>query len=168
MKHRPSRNDLCSCGSGRKFKNCCAGKGALTGRRFLGAPLWVVLAIAGVTVAALAAMLAGRRTNAPSTAVALQERAAPWAYDSLTNRHFDPGHGHWHDGPPPAASARASTPGAPGPTAAQPPSATTPQDPSATAPSTSVPDPWTYDSEKNQHWDPNHQHWHPGLPPAGK
>ncbi|MHC5112910.1 MAG: peptidylprolyl isomerase [Planctomycetota bacterium] len=26
----------------------------------------------------------------------------PWQYDAATNRHFDPNHGHWHDGRPPA------------------------------------------------------------------
>ena len=25
----------------------------------------------------------------------------PWEYDSQRNRHWHPGHGHWHDGPPP-------------------------------------------------------------------
>lgn len=27
------------------------------------------------------------------------------------------------------------------------------------------PAPWTYDSVTNQHWDPNHKHWHKGHPP---
>jgi uncharacterized protein YyaL (SSP411 family) len=26
----------------------------------------------------------------------------PYEYDPKTNKHWDPGHGHWHDGPPPA------------------------------------------------------------------
>jgi hypothetical protein len=25
----------------------------------------------------------------------------PYQYDAATNRHYDPGHGHWHAGPPP-------------------------------------------------------------------
>jgi hypothetical protein len=28
-----------------------------------------------------------------------------------------------------------------------------------------TPAPWTYDSVTNQHWDPNHNHWHKGHPP---
>lgn len=35
--------------------------------------------------------------------------------------------------------------------------------PSAAAKPT--PAPWTYDSVTNQHWDPNHKHWHKGHPP---
>lgn len=27
------------------------------------------------------------------------------------------------------------------------------------------PSPWTYDSVTDQHWDPNHKHWHKGHPP---
>ncbi|MBI4589085.1 MAG: thioredoxin domain-containing protein [Candidatus Rokubacteria bacterium] len=28
----------------------------------------------------------------------------PWEYDPKSNRHWNPDHGHWHDGPPPAGS----------------------------------------------------------------
>ena len=86
----------------------------------------------------------------------------PWAYDAASNRHFDPGHGHWHDGPPPPTEARGV--------------ATTPQPSLGQAPISGVPGtvssgptpaPWTYDAQKNQHWDPGHGHWHPGRPPAG-
>lgn len=40
--------------------------------------------------------------------------------------------------------------------------------PEATKPTTAAkptPAPWTYDSVTNQHWDPNHKHWHKGPPP---
>ena len=36
----------------------------------------------------------------PATAAAGPE-PAPWTYDSVTNQHWDPGHQHWHQGPPP-------------------------------------------------------------------
>jgi hypothetical protein len=169
MKRRPSRNDLCSCGSGRKYKNCCAGKSRMLGPKLLGAPLWAVVAVVGVAVAAFVMIRADRRTETAPASTPVEERPAPWTYDSLTNRHFDPGHGHWHDGRPPASAAgpAATTGSQAPPTAASPPTATPP--PAPTAPPTTVtPQPWTYDSEKNQHWDPNHQHWHPGLPPAGR
>lgn len=26
----------------------------------------------------------------------------PWEYDVVLNKHWDPVHGHWHDGPPPS------------------------------------------------------------------
>lgn len=29
-----------------------------------------------------------------------------------------------------------------------------------------TPAPWTYDAARNQHWDPSHNHWHAGPPPA--
>jgi hypothetical protein len=159
MKRRPSRNDLCSCGSGRKYKNCCAGKNRMLGPKLLGAPVWAVVAVVGVAVAAFAMIRADRRSETAPASVPAEERPAPWTYDSLTNRHFDPGHGHWHDGRPPASTtgqAPAATGSQAPPGAASPPATATP------------PQPWTYDSEKNQHWDPNHQHWHPGLPPAGR
>ena len=39
MEERPGRNDLCSCGSGKKYKSCCMlkdqqKKGPLAGRKF--------------------------------------------------------------------------------------------------------------------------------------
>ena len=32
---------------------------------------------------------------------AVGDTPEPWEYDLVTNRHWDPDHGHWHDGPPP-------------------------------------------------------------------
>ncbi len=29
------------------------------------------------------------------------ERPEPWEYDVVLNKHWDPVHAHWHDGPPP-------------------------------------------------------------------
>ena len=83
----------------------------------------------------------------------------PWAYDAATNRYFDPGHGHWHDGQPPPPQSRGASSVMPGAVSA--PGAT------GAAPSGPTPAPWTFDAAKNQHWDPGHGHWHPGPPPAG-
>jgi hypothetical protein len=91
--------------------------------------------------------------------------ASPWEYDSTTNKHFDPGHGHWHDGPPPA-NASQQTP-------------TLPSSPSATVtggavsappsiPAGTTPQPWQYDAATNRHYDPGHGHWHQGPPPANR
>lgn len=30
---------------------------------------------------------------------------------------------------------------------------------------TNPPEPWQYDAIRDQHWDPDHQHWHQGRPP---
>jgi hypothetical protein len=37
----------------------------------------------------------------------------PWQYDAPRNRYWHPGHGHWHDGPPPDPSQRAAAAPAP-------------------------------------------------------
>jgi hypothetical protein len=73
---KPGRNDLCSCGSGRKFKKCCASKtdSAQTSR-----VLMIVVGIA--VVGALAAGVASFRGSGTSGSV----------------RVWDPAHGHYHD-----------------------------------------------------------------------
>ncbi len=99
----------------------------------------------------------GAPTNMSGPAGAVPQA---WAYDAATNRHFNPNHGHWHDGPPPPPEARgvASTPQ---PSVGQVPVPSV----AGTAPSGPTPAPWTYDAQKNQHWNPDHGHWHPGPPP---
>jgi hypothetical protein len=70
------RNDLCSCGSGRKFKRCCATKpGDTKSSRFL------MIAVGAAVVAAVVAGVAsftGERTADPT-------------------RVWDPAHGHYHN-----------------------------------------------------------------------
>ena len=73
---KPGRNDLCSCGSGRKLKKCCAGKTDSTRTSRI---LMVLVGIA--VVGALAAGFASFRGNAGSSSV----------------RVWDPAHGHYHD-----------------------------------------------------------------------
>lgn len=151
-----ARNDLCPCGSGRKYKNCCAGKLRIRGLKF-GVTTWVFL---GLGAAAVVVVIMSRTSDrvapradpmAPTSASG--PPSEPWAYDSVAKRHYDPGHGHWHDGPPPPPAARGlATPTAPA-TAAPPPDSTPP--------------PWTFDPAGNRHWDPIHGHWHPGPPPQG-
>jgi hypothetical protein len=132
----------------------------------IGGTMWVVL---GVGVAAIVAgVMISRRGNSvvPQAGPIGQSTvngpaAEPWAYDSVTKRHYDPGHGHWHDGPPPPLAARGlAAPTAPMAGAA----------PAANAGDTmSGPPPaaWTHDVAGNRHWDPTHNHWHPGPPPPG-
>jgi hypothetical protein len=182
------RNDPCPCGSGRKYKQCCSGKMlGVKGRRG-----WM-LGILGLALAAAVAWGVMRSQAPPPAPSAVQtpppSAAAPsaapvtgvtpsptvgtsappitgvtapqpWAYDAATNRHFDPTHGHWHDGPPPPAAARSAA----GPAA---PPAPAPIPGIATPPPGPTPAPWTYDAQKNQHWNPEHGHWHDGPPPAG-
>ena len=170
MNRHPGRNDPCSCGSGRKYKNCCEGKTRVLGGKIPGVAIWIVLAIAGVGVAAYAMLRPDRQEPSVSSVVPPDERPAPYTYDSLRNQYFDPVHAHWHDGRPPASAGAGQSASGTAPTGTPATgSAPTPAPPpTASAPYPSTPEPWTYDAAKNQHWDPSHQHWHPGPPPPGR
>jgi hypothetical protein len=155
------RNDPCPCGSGKKFKNCCEGKLRLGERSVGGIRLWVFAGLAAAAAAILIAVWSVERPSggarAPRTATPMAPQAAvpagaPWAYDSVANRYWDPGHQHWHDGPPPPPEQRGQ-PAPPG---------------GMTMPGAGpTPAAWAYDSVSNRHWDPGHGHWHQGPPPPG-
>ena len=168
MNRHPGRNEPCSCGSGRKYKNCCEGKTRIFGGKIPGVAIWIVLAIAGVGVAAYAILRPDRQEPAVSSVVPPDQRPAPYTYDSLRNQYFDPVHGHWHDGRPPASSGASASGSGPAGTPTQGSAPTPAPPPTASTSYPSTPEPWTYDAAKNQHWDPAHQHWHPGPPPAGR
>jgi len=78
----------------------------------------------------------------------------PFEFNPVTNQYWDPNHGHWHAGQPPppesqkVLSANPLTP------------------PAGLPPGTPTPKPYEYNPATNQHWDPNHQHWHNGPPPG--
>ena len=72
---KTGRNDLCSCGSGRKFKKCCASKTSSARQSRL---LIIVVGIA--LVGAVAAGVASFRGGASGSV-----------------RVWDPAHGHYHD-----------------------------------------------------------------------
>lgn len=156
MTRRVGRNEPCPCGSGRKHKHCCGKSQRFTLRKVLVTRGWVMLAAVFATIAIVAIVYwrgTRRGTRTPSftpLGVATGTRPDPWAYDSVANRHYDPVHGHWHDGPPPPLAARGT---------AAPPGASPPSGPTPAA--------WTFDPATNRHWDPNHGHWHPGPPPGG-
>jgi hypothetical protein len=159
MSETIGRNDPCPCGSGRKYKNCCAGKTRWTHARIAGMPLPALAALVGGIVAVIVvvaffgpnARRGAARSSAgvPLSAAPSGPTPAPWAYDSTTNKHWDPGHGHWHDGPPPVEAMRGAASAAPGLV------------PGAGA----TPAPYQYDPATNRHWDPAHGHWHDGPPP---
>jgi hypothetical protein len=72
---KPGRNDLCSCGSGKKFKRCCESKtSARKSSRLL------MIAVGGAMLAAIAAGIASF-TSEPQGSV----------------RVWDPVHGHYHN-----------------------------------------------------------------------
>lgn len=100
------RNEPCPCGSGRKYKRCCAGKRAVAtapARRRRGPllGLFVVLALGGLAFALL-------RDGSPGAA----KESAP-ATDAA-GRVWSAEHGHWH-GPDgrelPASESAAPPPG---------------------------------------------------------
>ena len=73
------RNDLCPCGSGKKFKQCCEGK---TGQMSRGARI-MLLALAGLVV----------------TGLALAVNSATSDEATSSRRVWSPEHGHYHDVP---------------------------------------------------------------------
>jgi hypothetical protein len=72
---KPGRNDLCTCGSGQKFKRC---HGAKTESR---SSVFLAFVIGGVILAALVAGIASFSGQAGSSSV----------------RVWDPVHGHFHN-----------------------------------------------------------------------
>jgi hypothetical protein len=73
---KTGRNDLCPCGSGRKFKKCCESK---TSARRQSRVLMIVVGLA--IVGGLAAAATSFRTTSTGGGV----------------RVWDPAHGHYHD-----------------------------------------------------------------------
>ena len=74
-KAKLGRNDLCHCGSGRKFKRCCEAKTADS----RAARIWMII-VGVAVVASLAAGVASFRTDGSGG-------AKVWSQD----------HGHYHD-----------------------------------------------------------------------
>ncbi len=79
-----SRNELCPCGSGRKYKNCCAGKTPLYKRPTWTGALVALFLLGGLLLTALA-VLRPDRAGSPG--------AAP------PGKVWSEEHGHWHDAP---------------------------------------------------------------------
>jgi hypothetical protein len=66
-----------------------------------------MLVLVAATIFALVKVDRNRPAARP-TGAAFPLNSAPagptpkaWEYDAANNRHWDPTHGHWHDGPPP-------------------------------------------------------------------
>ena len=59
---KPGRNDLCPCGSGRKFKKCCESKGRsqTNGRLMM---VLVGAAVAAAIIVGIASFTGGRETG---------------------------------------------------------------------------------------------------------
>jgi hypothetical protein len=99
----------------------------------------------------------GPPPNAPTSTNANFPNPEPWQFDPETNQHFDPDHRHWHSGPPPPEDQRTVSSG---------PVTTTTTSSTGQNPDFPNPEPYQYDAAKDQHYDPNHGHWHRGRPAA--
>jgi hypothetical protein len=144
----------------------------------------IVVTATGVTVLSISLRAAPPAPTAAApplaavpTTTALTGQPKPWEYDAASNRHWnpEPGHQHWHNGPPPVPgqSTGATTlsgpfsgqvPGNLGPVSLSP-GGPQPVTPAPAGPQPGDPEAWQYDAANNQHWHPGHRHWHPGQPP---
>ena len=133
------RNDSCHCGSGRKFKNCCAGKRRTSRGLQILLVTMVALAVAGAVAFAT-------DKGDPATAT---RRLTPQPAPAAPGKVWSAEHGHWHDatGAEPAAR-RATTP-------------SVPVRPSQSKPGSPQPGP----APEGQVWSTEHGHWHKAETP---
>ena len=98
-----------------------------------------------------ASSTSGSQVSAPANIT----NPSPWQYEAVTDRHYDPNHAHWHNGPPPTnpTSPPLGSSSSFGSQVSAPPNITNPS-------------PWQYDAVTDRFYDPNHGHWHGGPPPA--
>jgi hypothetical protein len=165
--HQTGRNDLCPCGSGKKFKACCLARGpAQFEKRRI--PLFVILLIVSSVVVVGATMIIRSTRPArpaydtpqsePSTSNAGSgsRTTPPPAGPTPPGKIWAPEHGHWHDDP------NVSTPSAGSETKTAP-AGVSSQSPGASQPPGAAP--------LGKVWSPEHGHWHddPGVnvPPPG-
>lgn len=136
--------------------------------RFVTLAAFIVLVAGGIVALSMtvpdkpAATTAGRSLPTsippPANTTGIQNPRA-FQYDPVTDRHWDPNHGHWHPGQPPA-NATSGTP------SSQPSTTTITKGNSTGTPAITNPQPWQYDPATNKHWHPEHGHWHDGPAPA--
>lgn len=95
------RNDPCPCGSGKKFKQCCWGKVSVEGSRWSRKAVFLVFLVGAVITLAGLNLRRELTGGEPSRTGPTTAPATIPLYDAANNQHWDPGHGHWHPGPPP-------------------------------------------------------------------
>ena len=134
---KQNRNDLCHCGSGKKFKVCHASQ---TNSNFN--QQWVIAGIIGGIFLLFFFMESGASTATMNTSIptpviprANAGSATPPPGEAPPGKVWSPEHGHWHNIPTTPASAPGIAPNLPQP---QPPGETPP----------------------GKVWSPEHGHWH--------
>jgi hypothetical protein len=135
---RVGRNELCPCGSGKKFKSCCEGKERTSSRGLM----LLLLAIGAVVIIGVGSFIASSRNAKAPVAGAVSARGPranqPQPGPAPPGKVWSTEHGHWHDVNPNAAAANATQTAAP----------TTPQpQPPGPVPAGKV-------------WSTEHGHWH--------
>ena len=141
--HKVGRNDACPCGSGKKFKMCCADAKPRGVSRGLMA---LIAAIAAVAALGLIPSLTGRGIEKSLPAASRQVPRPSSLPAPASGKVWSEEHGHWHDAAPAATTA------APAPASTTPPRpAATPQ-PAGDAPAGAV-------------WSEEHGHWHDPAKP---
>ena len=140
------RNELCPCGSGKKYKACCIGKERSRISKGLVALIIVIACIAAIGL--LPSVIGDK---APQTTAAPAPAAAPGTPIPAppgpppVGKVWSTEHGHWHD---------AATSPVQMPIPQQPPAPVTPTpQPPGPVPAGKV-------------WSPEHGHWHDVTPPA--
>lgn len=154
------RNASCPCGSGMKFKHCCADKSSRGMSKGLIALLVVIGAIAAIGVAPMIVESNAPKANPQQQVAAPRPQPKPQpAGQAPPGKVWSEEHGHWHDAAP-AAPAQTASP-------IQIEQSTGPARPTgSTAPiSVSVPQP-PGEAPPGKVWSPEHGHWHDKAPTA--
>jgi predicted nucleic acid-binding Zn ribbon protein len=144
--------DPCPCGSGKRYKHCCLEKDRKRNRNSYWGAFGIVAALA------LIALVVGARERSAARTAARPAAQLPPASASRPVPVTLP-----------QASATATVAGGSGPvTVTSTPGGTTPvhSDNQSPLPGGVAPKPWQYDAANNRHFDPTHNHWHDGPPPA--
>lgn len=139
---RVGRNDPCSCGSGKKFKNCCAGRSSGISKGVIA----LIVVIVTIAVIGLLPSLLGGKPDA--AAAARRAPTSPRQASSQSGRVWSQEHGHWHDASGQAATAPVAQT-SPSPQQQQPNVVTVGNTPQPPGP---VP--------AGQVWSTEHGHWH--------
>ncbi len=100
MSRTTSRNEPCTCGSGKKFKFCCMGKSSGWKRNSF------IAVLAVIAVFIVVGIISDRSQEEHAVSQhqhhhTSAEEPEPWEYDVVHDRYWHPGHGHWHQGRPP-------------------------------------------------------------------
>jgi hypothetical protein len=156
------RNEPCPCGSGKKYKNCHAGKESENGL-----PRGLILLL--IAIAALAALgflpaLFDRGEKASPKAVAAAPLAAPAAQPpgpAPAGKVWSKEHGHWHDANPVSAPSPITIEGSNGAAVSQSGNSVTLTEPMAQPNQAAA-------SPAGKIWSPEHGHWHDAAKAAAK